>query len=506
MLSLSHSSREAVNPPGANYHTPLWYLTILICPFRFVKKKFESIFYFFLLTILPQSSKYEIMHFLITLLILFFATLSFAGTMQESPSQVWKVGDRRWTVEEEIRFGKWVKENLTEDFFIRYKIPVDCADVPYAVRWIYARLAHLPAAATTKDGQLIGHWSTGWGKLPTAPEWHKDRRFRAALLHMLSETTTRTLPLDTYPVRIDPDSLIPGTVFFITESHSGVIGRVVLDGSTVHPLQTWEATSPVHLQKMSLRDFLTPRPESTIYSGLVKFRWPLFENGGWKYLPVAKHPFYSLEQYSSSFTEEHTDFVEAVARRIDPADYNPLDKMQKVLEHTLQYVKERVPIVLEGYQRCQKGRCPEGSDLWEIYSTPNRDGRIILLMDYLRHLIDLNHLDQDAVKEMMEGISIRIQPARSVTFYDLYQNYLWLSPQPEDSIEARWGLKKCDIILSRIRSADNSVAFIERTYRKTDPKYADFCIQQQREISRRLVEEWAKSECKILTTSSSEKK
>ena len=446
------------------------------------------------------------MRFLITLFVLFITTPSFPGTVHESPSQIWKVGDRRWNVEEELQFGKWVKENLTEDFFIRYKIPVDCADVPYAVRWIYARIAHLPAAATTKDGQLIGHWSTEWGKLPTHSEWDKDLRFRKALLHMLSETTTRTLPLDTYPVRIHPDSLIPGTVFFITESHSGVIGRVVLDGSTVHPLQTWEATSPVHLQKMSLRDFLTPRPESTIYSGLVKFRWPLFENGKWKYLPVTSHPFYSLEQYSSGFTEGYTDFVEAVAKRIDPVAYHPRDKMEKVLEHTVQYVRERIPIVLEGYQRCRKGKCPEGSDSWEVYSTPNRDGRIILLMDHLRHLIEFNRLDEDAIKEMMEGIPIRIQPSQSVTFYHLYRNYLWLSPQPEDSIEARWGLKKCDIILSRIRSTDNSIAFIERTYRKADPHYADFSAQQQREIARRLVEEWAKSECKILTPSPSERK
>lgn len=441
------------------------------------------------------------MRLLITLLVLFFSTLSFADTMKESPLQIWKVGNRRWSVEEEDRFAKWVEKNITEDFFIRYKVPVDCADVPYAVRWIYARIAHLPAAATTKDGHLIGHWSTEWGKLPTHSEWHKDLRFRKALLHMLSETTTRTLPLDTYPVRIDPDSLIPGTVFFITESHSGVIGRVVLDGSTVHPLQTWEATSPVHLQKMSLRDFLTTRPESTIYSGLVKFRWPLFENGQWKYLPVTDHPFYSLEQYSGSLKEGYTDFVEAVAKRIDPIDYNPWDKMQKVLEYTVQYVRERVPIVLEGYRRCQKGKCPESSDLWEIYSTPNRDGRIILLMDHLHHLIEMNNLDQEAVKEMMEGISIRIQTGQSVTFYHLYQNYLWLSPHPEDSIEARWGLKKCDIILSQLKSAENSIVFIEKTYRKKDPKYADFCIRQQQEITRRLIGEWAKSSCKILTSS-----
>jgi hypothetical protein len=367
-------------------------------------------------------------------------------------------------------------------------------------------MAHLPAAATTKDGHLIGHWSREWGNLPTHSEWYKDLRFRKAFLHMLSETTTRTLPLDTYPVRIAPDSLTPGTVFFITESHSGVIGRVVLDGSTAHPLQTWEATSPVHLQKMSLRDFLTTRPESTIYSGLVKFRWPLYENGQWKYLPATEHPFYSLEQYSGSLTERYTDFVEAVAKRIDPVDYNPRDKMQKVLEHTVQYARERVPIVLKGYERCRKGKCPESSDLWEIYSTPNRDGRIILLMDHLHHLIELNHLDADAIKEMMEGISIRIQPGQSVTFYHLYQNYLWLSPHPEDSIEARWGLKKCDIILSQLKSAENSMVFIEKTYRKGDPKYADFCIRQQKEITRRLIDEWAKSECKILTSSPPERR
>jgi hypothetical protein len=437
------------------------------------------------------------MPFLILLFLIFFSTPSFSQPLKESPLQVWKVGDRRWTVEEEIRYGKWVEDNITEDFFIRYKIPIDCADVPYAVRWIYARIAHLPAAASTKDGKLIGHWSTGWGKLPTHPEWYKDLRFRKALLHMLSETTTRTLPLDTYPIRIDPESVIPGTAFFITESHSGVVGHVILDGRTIHPLQTWEATSPVKLQKLSERDFLTTRPESTIYSGLVKFRWPIFEKGQWKYLPVREHPFYSLEQYSGSFSEGYTDFVEAVAKRIDPTDYDPWDKMEKVLYYTVHYLRERVPIVLEGYQRCRKGRCPEGSTLWEIHSTPNRDGRIILLMDYLHHLIESNGLDKDMVKEMMEGFSIRIQKGQSVTFCHLYQNYHWLSPHPEDSIEARWGLKKCEMILSQLRSAQSSIDFIERTYRKKDPKYADFSVRQQQEIIRRLVEEWNRSQCKV---------
>ncbi len=435
------------------------------------------------------------MRFWVALIILSFSIPSFAGTSKESSLQVWEVGDRRWTVEEEHRFGKWVEKNITEDFFIRYKIPVDCADVPYAVRWIYARIAHLPAAATTKDGILIGHWSTQWGKLPTHPQWYKDARFRRALFHMLTETTTRTIPYDTYPIRIDTDSITPGTVFFITESHSGIVGRVVLDGSTVHPLQTWEATSPVKLQKMSERDFLTPRPESTIYSGLVKFRWPVFENRRWKYLPVQEHPFYSLEQYSASFSEGHADFTEAVAKRIDPTVYDPWEKMEKVLDNTIQYIRERVPIVLAGYKRCHGGDCPEGSDLWEVHSTPNRDGKIILLMDHLHHLIESTDPHQNAVKEIMKEISIPIQKGQSVTFYHLYQNYLWLSPHPDDSIEARWGLRKCEMILSQLRTAEKSIAFIESTYRNKDPKYADYSIGQQKEITRRLVEEWNKSQC-----------
>lgn len=436
------------------------------------------------------------MPFLYVLLFIFFATPSFSQTIKESPLQIWNVGERRWTVEEEYQYGKWVEANITEDFFIRYKIPVDCADVPYAARWIYARIAHLPAAATTKDDKLIGHWSTGWGNLSTHPAWHKDLRFRKALFYVLSETTTKTLPHDTYPIRIVPDSAMPGTVFFVTESHSGIVGRVVLDGSHVHPLQTWEATLPAKIQKMSQRNFLSPRPESTSYSGLVKFRWPVVQKGQWEYLPVKDHPFYSEEQYTSGFYEGYADFVEAVAKRIDPTAYDPWQKMEKVLETITHFLKERIPIVLNGYQRCRKGGCPEGSALWEIHSTPGRDGMITLLMDHLHQIIESNDLDQEAVKRNMEAILIPISRDRSVTFDHVYQNYLWLSPHPEDSIEARWGLKKCEMILSQIQHAKNSIAFVERIYRKRDPKYADFSIGQQREILRRLAEEWLRSECK----------
>jgi hypothetical protein len=436
------------------------------------------------------------MPFLMILLVFLFSTSAFGEIVKESPLQVWRVSERRWTVEEEHQFGRWVEENMTEDFFIRYKIPVDCADVPYALRWIYARIAHLPAAATTKDNKLIGHWSTNWGHLSTHPEWYRDQRFRAALLSMLEETSTKTIPFDTYPIRIDPESVTPGTVFFITESHAGIVGHVIPDGSQTHPLQTWEATVPVKLQKMSQKYFLSPRPESTVCSGLVKFRWPVIVNGQWNYLPVKEYPFYSLEQYSSEFYQSSQDFVEAVAKRIDPTDYDPWDKMEKVIQTTARFLQDRVPIALEGYKQCQQGRCPEGSTRWEIYSTPGRDGMVTLLMDHLHKIIESNQLDPERVKEEMEGIHFKISRDLSITFFHLYQNYLWLSPDPEDPIEARWGLRKCDMILSQIKYAKNSIAFIAKRYRKKDPKYADFAIRQQIEILWRLQMEWSKTDCK----------
>jgi len=436
------------------------------------------------------------MPFLVFLLIFLISTPCFSQTMDESPDQIWEVGDRRWTVEEERRFEKWVDETITEDFFIRYQIPTDCADAVYAIRWIYARIAHLPAAATTRDGRWIGHWSTDWKHLPTHPEWHWDERFRAALRYLFPKTWTGTLPFDTYPVRISRDSVTPGTLFLLTESHTGMIGRVFLDGSQVHPLQTWESGLPVKVRKLSLGYFFSARPESITRSGLVKFRWPVSENGEWKYLPIQEHPFYSEEQYTSDFCKDSTDFVEAVARRIDPTDYAPKEKLIKVMGTITRLLKERAPIVLAGYEQCQNGGCPEGSEAWEVHGTPGRDGMIISLMDHLSQIIESNHLDRERVKGMMEAIPIDISQNRSITLYHAYQNHFWLSPHPEHSIEARWGLSKCEMIHAQRLTTKSSIAFIERAYRKKDPKYADFSVLQQQRLLVKLNEEWTRSECR----------
>jgi hypothetical protein len=436
------------------------------------------------------------MPFFILFLILLSSTTVFSHTPNQSSDQVWEIHDRRWSIEEEHRFQKWVGETITNNFFIRYRIPTDCADAVYAIRWIYARIAGLPAAATTTDGKLVGHWSTDWKHLPTHPEWDQDKRFRAALLYLFPRTWTGTLPHDTYPIQISADSVTPGALFLESESHTGIIGHVSLDGSHAHPLQPWESALPVKIQKLSLRYFFSSRPESKTRSGLVRFRWPVFENGEWKYLPAQEHPFYSEEQYCSDFYKGYADFVEAVAKRIDPINYDPMEKMVKMMGTITRLLRKRVSFVLEGYHHFDNGGYPEASEWREIYNTLGLDGMIASLMDHLSKIIESNHLDREKAKGMMEAIQIDFSENRSITLYHAYQNHLWFSPYPEDSIEARWGLRKCEMIHAQTRATQDSIAFIEKTYRKREPDYADFSIQQQQHLLTKLRDEWNRSECK----------
>ncbi|MCE5263580.1 MAG: hypothetical protein LLG97_08615 [Deltaproteobacteria bacterium] len=432
----------------------------------------------------------------LTIFLIWPASL-FADGSSESDRQIWKVGGRRWTVQEEKKYAKWVEANITEDFFIRNRIPVDCADVVYAARWIYARISHLPAAATTVDKRLTGHWSTDWGHLRTNEPWNRDRRFRAALLFMLAKTWTRTLPADVYPVKVDADAVQAGTAFYTTESHSGIVRSIVLDGSAAHPIQTAEATLPCRVQKLRFKDFNSPDPEPQSYSGLVQFRWPTERNGRWEYLPVREHPYYSEEQYFPAFHEGYADYIDAVAGRIDPKIYDPRERVHRILEVLSRRLKERIPIVLDGQSKCPRGHCPEGSVLWEIYSTPGRDESLIVAISHLEDILKQSRIDRESVLEEADRIPLQISPDRRITVKHSLENARWFSSDPEASVAARWGLDKCDAIAMHIRSAEDAIQFIIETYGHKDPEFAERSLWVRRHDLDELVEQRRKSHCEL---------
>ena len=406
-------------------------------------------------------------------LLLFWGNDSAVQATVESPGQIWQVRDRRWNIEEEQRYADWVEQTVTEDFFLRQRIPIDCADVPYALRWIYARIAHLPAAATLENGQFFGHWSTAWSNLPTAAEWQNDRRFRASLLFLLANTSTRTLPEDTFPIRIGRDTVHAGTVF-IGDGHAGIVGRIVLDGGTFTPVQTWESTLPRKMQKMRQESYFSGWPDLEAGSGIVWFRWPELSRGHWRYPSKQDQPFFSLEQYGLDFNRQGELFDEAVARRINPVHNDPATRVRLILGTIYNYLKARVPLVTDGYRHCRSGNCPEGSYLWELYSTPSRDDIIAFEIAHLLKIIKDNDLDEHAIDRTMDAMTLAISPGRTVTMSTLVKNYRWLSHDPGDSLAARWGLNECGMIISKMHDAVENLNFSERRYRTTDPQYADY--------------------------------
>lgn len=411
-----------------------------------------------------------------------------------SRAEVWHVVNQ-WTMEEELRFGAWVSEYVDENFFINHRIPVDCADVPYGLRWIYARIRRLPAAATGKYGRFIGHWSKDWDHLPSHSRWDRDPRFRAALSTVLSLTTTESIPNDTYPIKVMPSYLTPGTVFLTTEAHTGAIARLVLDGSTIHPLQTWESSLPVKRQKLKMRDFLMHSPNAANQSGLLKFRWLEGADGYWRYIDRQAQPAYSEEQYRPAFFRETPVYVDAVARRIDPRQHEPREKAGRVIDYIVKMLDERVLIVLSGYGYCSEKPCPEASDMWEVYSTPLRDRKIRLLFFYFDAIVKQNNLDPKPFLDRMEAIQFDIGNKKTIDLLHIYQNREWLSYDPDDSIEMRWGLRKCEMIQSRLETLQESIEFVEKTYGEKDPAYAGrITLQYQKEMGE-LRKEQRASQC-----------
>ena len=409
-----------------------------------------------------------------------------------------------WTIEEESRFAAWCAEYVDENFFLNHRIPVDCADVPYGLRWIYARIRRLPVAATGRDGTLIGHWSGDWDYLPSHSRWDKDPRFRAALFTALGMTTTETIPNDTYPIEVIPANVNPGTVFLTTEGHTGVVARLVLDGSTIHPVQTWEASLPVKRQKLKMRDFLMHTPNAWNQSGLLKFRWPEKMDGDWRYIERQAQPAYSEEQYSPRFFSASPVYVDAVAKRIDPRQHDPREKAQRVIDYVVKMLDERVLIVLGGYGYCSEKPCPEGSDMWEAYSTPLRDRKIRLLFWYLDTIVEGNGLDLKPLLKRMKTIKFDIGNKKTIDLLHIYQNREWLSYDPDDPIEMRWGLMKCEMIRSRLQMVQQSVRFVEEAYGEKDPAYAQRIIGQYLEELEKLKKEEMASSCEQVVAGASQ--
>ncbi len=370
--------------------------------------------------------------------------------LEEENETLWTVTNQ-WNKEWELRYADWVKADVTPDFF-RDTLATDCADVIYATRWIFARNNGLPMVNRLGgSGLLFGHFSMRkeWKNKRTNSIWFKDQRFMAALNYLLALTYTGALARDSYPIRIDSNSLLPGSHFtylsgetghnyLITAVRNGKDGRL--------PISVSYSTTPKEYRTLAVGDFSDPKQPQD--GGFMRFRWPEETSPGvWRLSASEAMPGYSLEQYQPEFVANDS-FDEAVFNRVAPQRTVDFKRKVTSLLYTLvNRYSERVQLVEGALRACFPNRCAPESREYDDYSTPSRDKRIQELIDFTAKIVSERPETKWTYNLFVWNNKINLGGPQYQTYEPALAELIKIwnerrySSDPNDSIEKRWGIR-----------------------------------------------------------------
>ncbi len=357
-----------------------------------------------------------------------------------------------WNDEWEEKYSKWISENLDQNFFIKYQLATDCADVAYALRWIFARINNLPAVATLAgSGVEVSHLSAKaeWANLSTSVEWNKDQRFLAALNWLLDNVYTGTLYKDTYPVALTHKKIVAGLINLLG-GHTEIFNKVSYSQDDL-PLQVVSSTMPRAVRELHARPFFDNKVTDRADGGLVAFRWPTPKGSGWSAIAKESMPDYSLEQYQDTICEDEFSFARCLFKKLGMS-FKPelvFIKTTKALEDS---IKSREGIVNSGYAYCQTHDCSPGTVGWEDWGTPSRDKRLKQAFESAKNLsYSVDH--DNEFYQWLKKTKISSDPTSP--------NYAWFSDRlksglvsydPRNIPAARWAINS-----EAIRITVNSV-------------------------------------------------
>ena len=286
----------------------------------------------------------------------------------------------------------------------------DCADAPYFFRAYFAWKTGLPFGyRQCTRGSL--------GQPPRCPEWfsldipaaskNKTRdfnRFLSRVMNAIHSGSARTRldddQSDYYPLALTRDALRPGAVFADPYGHTLVIVRWTPQAAE-HPGQLLAADAQpdgtIGLKRFWRGNFLFNTKEVIGQPGFKAFRpvrrapsrpRPLTD-AEIRLLPDGSH--FSLEQKDMAADE----FYDRMERLINPEPLDPSSALAELVSAFHQQLLTRVLSVAnaEDYLRAHPGAvipmpaAPaavfQDLGLWEDYSTPNRDMRLLIALDVL---------------------------------------------------------------------------------------------------------------------------
>lgn len=370
----------------------------------------------------------------------------------EAPeTQIW-VAYNQWNAHWEREYSKWVEQNLTKDFFSKYNIKTDCADVVIGLRWIFARINSLPAMNTlTGSGNYFGNMSMkkDWRGLPRAFEWHQDMVFRNALEYVMRNTYTRSLKQDSYPIAINKETMTAGAhhlEFHSEGGHAMIVNEVKvtkgLFGGT--KLTTMDSTLPRKVRDLKTKKYnygLIPQ----FGSGFLRMRWPVFVDGYWELTFPEDHPDYSEEQYDQDFTREYGSFAQAIKGRISGINRISNSAFRTMLTDLRKEIEFRASIVQQGSEECAVKNCAPGTEGWQEWSTPVRDHRLMGLIIGALNIAELNKRNDQLMETWDKFINRTVKLrnrkwVRISKILNIFEKQKYGS-DPRMSLEMRWGLE-----------------------------------------------------------------
>ena len=365
-----------------------------------------------------------------------------------------------WNWDWEQRFADWIRAEVTPDFFVTHQIATDCADVAYALRWIFSRINGLPMTTRLSSGEWFTQASVRgeWQRLKTAPEWQNDQRFRAALNYVLKQTYTHSLLRDAYPVAIRKGSLLEGgfQLFIHDKSgHTQPLTRVMREGESGIPIEVLQSTTPRTVRQLMYDGYWNPAVPELGKGGLLRFRWPV--TGGRGLVSPTSMPNFSEEQFAKNFVKEGEPFFLAVFRRLRP-DISVDSIVRSLVQDTQTALVRRVDIVNEGFAHCQTHDCAPNTSGWEDWSTPSRDGRIgqqLIQMQNLRWRMSPEGLAE--YEKIYTGSFLTLEGwPISLQLVQWGWMNLTASPDPRVPPPQRWGLSPVALHEAIVARATNS--------------------------------------------------
>jgi hypothetical protein len=371
----------------------------------------------------------------------------------ETNLKVWDVKND-WDQNWELKFSKWLEQEFNKDFFKKYNLETDCADVAFALRWIFARNNNLPALNTLAGSHILfgqNSFKYEWAKLKRDPLWHKDEVFMAALRYIMKHAFTGTLNIDGYPIELNKDTFLTGTIHLMG-GHTLIISEINYTLTSSAPIWKLSSTVPSAVRELSREMMIDQSMTDASIGGLFRMRWPVERNGIWSLIPKDEMPLYSLEQYSSEFLGEFNNFTVALINRLG-IKFNPKQIVIEAAESIVDSFKFRVKIVEDGFIACQKVDCSEGTFNYEEHSTPTRDKRIVAKFKTVSELVrNLSSFDS-TIESYWETFKKKTEftvlgDTKSVEELRRLFEYKLISSHPEDSLEQRWAVDQNNIELT----------------------------------------------------------